>query len=75
VFVLGVTIVPGIAALERAQVNDFILRTHMHCRQERGQTMAEYVVVLGIITVAIMLALGLISGSVSGALSSVSSKI
>jgi Flp pilus assembly pilin Flp len=75
VFVLGVTIVPGIAALERAQVNDFILRTYMLCKRERGQTMAEYVVVLGIITAAILLALGVLAGSVSGALGQVSSRI
>jgi Flp pilus assembly pilin Flp len=70
-----VTIFPGIAALGGTHVNDFILRTYMLSRRDRGQTMAEYAVVLGIITAAIMLALGLISGSVSGALSSVSSKI
>jgi Flp pilus assembly pilin Flp len=56
-------------------VNDFLLRTYMLSRRDHGQTMAEYAVVLGIITAAIMLALGLISGSVSGALNSVSSKI
>jgi Flp pilus assembly pilin Flp len=74
-FVLPVTIVPGIAALGGTQVNDILLRTYMLSRRDRGQTMAEYAVVLGIITAAIMLALGLISGSVSGALNSVSSKI
>jgi Flp pilus assembly pilin Flp len=42
---------------------------------EAGQTMAEYAVVLGVITAAIMLALGLLSGSVSGALSTVASRI
>ena len=56
-------------------MNDFILRTYVVCKHERGQTMAEYAVVLGIITAAIMLALGLISGNVSAALNSVSSKI
>jgi Flp pilus assembly pilin Flp len=56
-------------------VNDFILRTYILCKRDRGQTMAEYAVVLGIITAAILLALGLIAGSVSGALGSVSSKI
>jgi Flp pilus assembly pilin Flp len=56
-------------------VNHFILRTYMLSRRDRGQTMAEYAVVLGVITAAIMLALGLLSGSVSGALSTVASRI
>jgi Flp pilus assembly pilin Flp len=73
--VLPVTIVPGIAVLGGTLVNVFILRTYMVCRHERGQTMAEYAVVLGIITAGIILALGLISGNVSAALNSVSSKL
>jgi Flp pilus assembly pilin Flp len=56
-------------------VNDFILRTHIRCTRDRGQTMAEYVVVLGIISVTILAALSLLTGSVSGAISSVSSRV
>jgi Flp pilus assembly pilin Flp len=40
-------------------------------RREEGQTMAEYVVVLAIITPAILLALGLFSGSVVNAINTV----
>lgn len=42
---------------------------------ERGQTMAEYAVVLAVIAIGIFVALGVLSGSIRGALSSVSSKI
>jgi Flp pilus assembly pilin Flp len=40
-------------------------------RKEEGQTMAEYGVVLAVITVGIVLTLGLLSGGIRGALSSV----
>lgn len=36
--------------------------------REEGQTMAEYAVVLGVITPAILLAIGLLSGSVQDAI-------
>jgi Flp pilus assembly pilin Flp len=52
-------------------VNDFFVRLDIFCRRERAQTMAEYVIVLGIITVTLMLALGALSGSVQGALAKV----
>jgi Flp pilus assembly pilin Flp len=45
------------------------------CRNERGQTMAEYAVVLGVITLAIIAALTFLSGGIKGGLSSVSSNI
>jgi Flp pilus assembly pilin Flp len=44
-------------------------------QRERGQTMSEYVVVLGIISVAILVALGALGGSVSGALGRVTSDL
>jgi Flp pilus assembly pilin Flp len=58
-----------------AHVIDFFIRLDIIRRRERGQTMAEYVVVLGIISVGILAALGLLTNSVSGALGKVSSKI
>ena len=36
--------------------------------REHGQTMAEYAIVLGVITPAILLAIGLLSDSVQGAI-------
>ena len=44
-------------------------------RSERGQTMAEYAVVLGVITLAIIAALVFLSGGINSGLSSVSSNI
>ena len=40
-------------------------------RDESGQTMAEYAVVLGVITVAVVAALTLLSGKISDVLGSV----
>jgi len=44
-------------------------------RSERGQTMAEYAVVLGVITLAIIAALVFLAGGISTGLSSVSSNV
>lgn len=38
---------------------------------EKGQTMAEYGVVLAVITIGVFLALGLLSSAISGAISTV----
>jgi Flp pilus assembly pilin Flp len=43
--------------------------------RERGQTMAEYAVVLGIISVTILVALGALSGAIGGQLSRVTSDL
>ncbi len=57
-------------------MNDVLIRLYvLYGRRDRGQTMAEYVVVLGIISVSILLALGALGGSVSGALGRVSSDL
>lgn len=40
-------------------------------RREDGQTMAEYGVVLAVITLGIVVALGLLSGAISAALNAV----
>ena len=42
---------------------------------ERGQTMAEYAVVLAVITVAIVLTLGLLAGGINSTLSNVTSSL
>ena len=44
-------------------------------RRERGQTMAEYAVVLSVIAIGIFAALGLLSGSIRGALGKVTGDI
>ena len=43
--------------------------------RDRGQTMAEYAVVLAVITVAILATLTLLSGGITKAISSVTSKL
>jgi len=44
-------------------------------RKEEGQTMAEYGVVLAVITLGIVFTLGLLSDGINGALSGVISKL
>ena len=57
-------------------MNVILTRMYVLCQaRERGQTMAEYVIVLGIISVGILLALTALSGSVSGALGKVTSDL
>ena len=41
------------------------------CRRERGQTMAEYGVVLALVTLAVIGAMTMLSGNISGAFSAV----
>ena len=57
-------------------MNVILTRMYVLCQtRERGQTMAEYVVVLGIISVGILLAMTALGGSVSGALGKVTSDL
>jgi Flp pilus assembly pilin Flp len=53
------------------------LLTYLRCRiqTERGQTMAEYAVVLAVITLAIIAALTALSGGISTALSNVTKNL
>ena len=44
-------------------------------REEDGQTMAEYGVVLAVITIGIVVALTALAGGINGALSDVTSKL
>ena len=56
-------------------MKDILTRLYvLYGQRERGQTMAEYAVVLGIISVGILVALGALGGSISGQISSVSSR-
>jgi len=57
-------------------VNAILVRLQvlMH-RRERGQTMAEYAVVLGIISVTILVALGALSGAIGGQLNRITTGI
>jgi Flp pilus assembly pilin Flp len=73
--VLGVTIIRALPHSGGAHVNDFFARLQITIRHQRGQTMAEYAIVLAVITIAIVVGIGLLSGAVQGALSATSSKI
>ncbi len=55
-----------------AYLNSLVVTT---LDRERGQTMAEYAVVLAVITMAIVGSLVFLSGGIKSALSSVTSKL
>jgi Flp pilus assembly pilin Flp len=57
--------------LQGGDVIEFINRL----RDESGQTMAEYAVVLGVITIAVVVTLGLLSSAISSTLSNVISSL
>ena len=57
------------------QADDSCVRTLLDMRHEAGQTVAEYSVVLAVITPAIVLILALLSGKVAGFFSSFASII
>jgi Flp pilus assembly pilin Flp len=50
---------------------EYLSRLFADLKEESGQTMAEYAVVLGVITIAVVVTLGLLSSKISAVLSSV----
>ena len=50
---------------------DYIRALFATAEREEGQTMAEYGVVLAVITLGVVVALGLLSGAISDAINSV----
>ena len=44
-----------------------VIEVFARCREERGQTMAEYGVVLALVTLAVIGAMTMLSGNISGA--------
>jgi len=55
-------------------ISDFFRRLHVNAltlREENGQTMAEYGVVLAVITIGVVVVLGSLSGGINGALNAV----
>jgi Flp pilus assembly pilin Flp len=55
-------------------ISDFFRRLHVNAltlREEHGQTMAEYGVVLAVITIGVVTVLGLLTGSIKNALNGV----
>ena len=59
-------------------IRDFFRRVHINVinlREEQGQTMAEYGVVLSVITIAAVAAFFTLGGNISNAINYVASKI
>ena len=50
---------------------EYLSRLFADLKEESGQTMAEYAVVLGVITIAVVVTLGLLSTKISAVLNSV----
>jgi Flp pilus assembly pilin Flp len=60
--------------IQRREVNQ-VLKLFNAFRREEGQTMAEYGVVLAVITIAVFGALALLSGNIVGAITRVAAYI
>ena len=56
-------------------LHEWSIRLYLALQRDRGQTMAEYAVVLAVIAIGIFIALGALRGSISGALGKVTSDI
>ena len=52
---------------------EYLSRLFADLKEESGQTMAEYAVVLGVITIAVVVALTTLSGKIGSVLGSVTS--
>jgi Flp pilus assembly pilin Flp len=65
------------AALPKSRKGVIMIERLLHhgSSDESGQTMAEYAVVLGVITIAVVITLGLLSTAISNTLSNVISSL
>lgn len=67
---------PGAHDPEEIQLfREWPIRLYLALQRDRGQTTAEYAVVLAVIAIGIFIALGALRGSISGALGKVTSDI
>ena len=62
---------PSSGTGEVIPINEFFSTLSEDVRDEAGQTMAEYAVVLGVITIAVVVTLGLLSTAIKGTLTNV----
>ena len=63
---------------DRKEVNpliEYLNRVFADLKEESGQTMAEYAVVLGVITISVVATLTLLSGTISTVLNNVITKM
>ena len=58
-----------------SKINEAILRLFVRAKDEEGQALAEYGLILGLIAVAAIIALGVLGAAVAGQLDSVSSAL
>jgi Flp pilus assembly pilin Flp len=56
-------------------ITDLVQYLRVRFAAEEGQTMAEYGIVLAVITVGVIVALGVLSGAIQGALTAVSNRL
>jgi Flp pilus assembly pilin Flp len=56
-------------------ITDLVQYLRVRFAREEGQTMAEYGVVLAVITVAAIVALGVLSGAITGAINAVANRL
>jgi Flp pilus assembly pilin Flp len=56
-------------------ITDLVQYLRVRLAREEGQTMAEYGIVLAVITVGVIVALGVLSGAIQGALTAVSNRL
>jgi Flp pilus assembly pilin Flp len=56
-------------------LSDYFALISAACRRQQGQTMAEYAVVLGVITLAVVGVFTALSGGISGAINNVTTNI
>jgi Flp pilus assembly pilin Flp len=56
-------------------ITDLVQYLRVRFAREEGQTMAEYGIVLAVITVGVIVALGVLSGAIQGALTAVSNRL
>jgi Flp pilus assembly pilin Flp len=71
----GATGIPSIPPGEVSPINEFFTTLSTDVRDEAGQTMAEYAVVLGVITIAVVVTLGLLSTAIKNTLNNVISSL
>jgi Flp pilus assembly pilin Flp len=72
---MGTTGIPSIPPGEVSPINEFFTTLSADVRDEAGQTMAEYAVVLGVITIAVVVTLGLLSTAIKNTLNNVISSL
>jgi Flp pilus assembly pilin Flp len=56
-------------------ITDLVQYLRVRFAAEEGQTMAEYGIVLAVITVGVIVALGVLSGAIQGALNAVATRL